>query len=199
MFKTGTTSLGLAFEELGYRTFHGPFWDIGNDPFDFDESEFRQNIEKLQPILDSYDAFEDYPFMFGYRYFAERYPTAKFVLTERDAHAVAESDRGMWRNGGVPEHEIPPNDAFVDRYLEHNRAVKAFFATMPERLLVVEVGSAKDFDALYRWCGRVPDESAGWPEANIGVHRRDFVSRIVHRAKRKVRRKPTVIRGPGQK
>ncbi|NEO15303.1 MAG: hypothetical protein F6K59_23155 [Moorea sp. SIO3F7] len=26
MFKTGTTTLGATFEDLGLKTFHGPYW-----------------------------------------------------------------------------------------------------------------------------------------------------------------------------
>ena len=198
MFKTGTTSLGLAFENFGYRTFHGPFWDIGNDPFKFDHRSFAENTEPLDPLFDSYDAFEDYPFMFIHRYLADRFPSAKFVLTERDAEAVAESDRQMWLNGGVKPKDIPPATDFVDRYREHHQDVLDHFSLAPHRLLRVEAGNAEHFDALCQFVGKDPAAFDGWPRANVGVHRRTGPQRVLHRIKKVLRSSPTVVRGPAQ-
>ncbi len=191
MFKTGTTSLGLAFEAFGYSTFHGPFWDVEIDPFNFDLGKFERVAARLEPVIDSHDAFEDYPFMFIHRYLAERYPSARFILTERDPEAVAFSDQEMWRYAGISKRKIPPAHVFVERYEQHHADVLEHFGES-SRLLRVQVGDKSDFGRLCTFLG-CADTGQGWPRANVGIRKQGPLRKLIGSAKRILRPSPSVI------
>lgn len=169
MFKTGTTTLGAIFEESGFKTFHGPWWGIKNDPFNFDLEKFIENSTKLEPILEEYEAFQDYPFMFIYPYLAEKYPESKFILTERDPVKVAKSDQNMWLALGKKIDEIPKQETFVRRYIDHNNEVKRFFSKS-NRLLCIQVGNKEDLLKLHYFLNVVNPHQLDWPIRNKGTY-----------------------------
>jgi len=169
MFKTGTTTLGLVFEQMGFKTFHGPWREIDNDPFDFNLEDFKKQANLLEPILEEYDAFEDYPFMFIYPYLAEKYPKAKFILSERDPIKVAKSDRNMWLAFGRKESEIPQAEVFIKRYLKHNQQVKEFFSDS-DRLLCIRVGNSEDLQKLNKFLETGNQSVEQWPHKNKGFY-----------------------------
>jgi hypothetical protein len=167
MFKTGTTTMGALFEEFGLKTFHGPFYEIGNSPLDFDLQLFKEDPEPIVRLVDSYDAFEDYPFMFIYPWLADRYPDAKFILTERSADDVAKSDINWWKKNGVPADQIPEARVFIERYRRHHADVLDFFRSS-DRLLRVSVGDPESLRSIHRFIGIDGTMIQTWPRKNKG-------------------------------
>lgn len=146
--KTGTTSIGKAFELLGYRHNARTESLIGV------RDVFSPNPTYLEDQLDNYDAFEDTPWHLIYDIMASAYPEAKFILTERSSskHYIDSlskesdgkklSDLHIFKKMicfGVPE--VKGNEGVIrNEYHNHNDRVREFFKYMPERLLVFETG-----------------------------------------------------------
>ncbi|WP_425410457.1 sulfotransferase [Hyphococcus sp.] len=179
--RTGTASLKLALEKLGF----GPCYhmsevlanaghiDLWNDVAD--------GAADWETIFKNYQSTVDFPASIYWRALAAAYPDAKVVLSLRDAERWYESTQEtilsekMWeftgptRWGGMLdrtirtlfEGDIHDRDTLIRIYNEHNETVKAAFG--PDRLLVFE---AKDgWAPLCAFLGvEVPDEA--YPRVN---------------------------------
>ena len=104
-----------------------------------------------------------------------RYPDARFVLTERSSPQLwVDSLKNHAERAGTPRvreiaygHASPGGheQELIDQYEAHGRAVRAHFASRPEKLLVDCWGQASRWDDLCAFLGRsVPD--APFPHAN---------------------------------
>lgn len=83
--KTGTSSLQAALKYLGYNLCpEKPFYIKDNPYFNLT---FQKNWEPILKFTKDYDAFQDKPWNVGdfYKVLYEHFPTAKFILTYRDA------------------------------------------------------------------------------------------------------------------
>lgn len=190
MFKTGTTSLGHALDILGYDTFHGPWKnpdELPYEPWGVDLENMRRYRSVLEERIDRHDAFQDYPFMFIYPLVDEWYPNSKFILTTRDPLKLAQSDRNMWRNHPniAAGRDIPPVERFVERYERHYEAVTSYFAARPDDLLIVSWSDGDGWPQLCDFLGKPVPEQA-FPQANRGAY--TPVQRWKRRAKRLARR-----------
>jgi Sulfotransferase domain len=135
--KTGTTSLGDALSKLGYRRsgwedlrsrwlYHAWFWG---------------NLQALDSHTSRFDAFEDIPWAQTYRRFADIYPSAKFVLTERrdeetwlnsiEAHTVRRLWDGHREIYGCYEARNC-RQSYLGAYRSHNDDAVRFFETRKE-------------------------------------------------------------------
>jgi hypothetical protein len=73
--KTGTSSLGAAFQQLGYR--------VAGQNVAMDPDIGRHAAEIVFGMVPLYDAFRDNPWPLFYRELDARYPGSKFILTIR--------------------------------------------------------------------------------------------------------------------
>jgi hypothetical protein len=136
--KTGTSTLGVMLEMLGYRVC----------------SQRRQVLRdvragdwsSLDRELDAYDAFQDWPWPLAYRRAVERYgDRVKFILTVR-----AEPERwlrsivndGLERNIFKSMHDFygfyrpyGREKEFLAFYERHNAQAREFFASRPGQLI----------------------------------------------------------------
>jgi hypothetical protein len=183
--RTGTMSLKLALEQLGFGPCHHmaefftrpglvELWSEGlqASPIDWDR------------LLEGYRSCTDAPCCFFYRELAERWPEAKVILSLRSpeswwasANATVMSDFGppppirpvveamvkVQRERGVaaPDPTNPDKDAALAGFTRHNDEVRR--AISPDRLLVFE---ARDgWEPLCRFLGvDVPDRP--YPHVN---------------------------------
>jgi len=160
--RTGTMSLKLALEQLGFdpcyhmmevgkRPEHDPVWLAAT----------RRETVDWDALFSGFSAAVDWPVAAFWREMAAYYPQAKFILTERDPQAwyrsiqatifkslnsppaaPAQVHRQMTRElilertfGGRWDDEAH----VIDTYLRHNQAVRD---TLPDsRLLVYQTGS----------------------------------------------------------
>jgi hypothetical protein len=174
--RTGTMSLKLALEQLGFgpcyhmaEVFKHQAWDLwyeaSKDPAHADWA----------TIFQGYNATVDWPNATYWKELADAYPDAKIILTERDPDQWFDSTqatifRDETQRGGPPGSGFPRMVAAVvgslfdgklhDRELctrvfrEHNARVRATIP--PERLLVYEV--AQGWEPLCKFLGvPVPD------------------------------------------
>lgn len=128
--KTGTTSLGIALEILGY-TNHVSY-DL-NLIKDWKSGKFN----KIHEVGDSNNNFEDWPWPLMYKRLYLRYPNAKFILTTRLSPEVwfrslekhAEKTGPTIARKLIYKYYLPTENkkAHIEFYKQHNNQVKAFF------------------------------------------------------------------------
>ncbi len=172
MFKTGTTSMGRALDMLGYTTKHGPWWTDGIlvDNWYERPEEWLKYHEQIRSEAEQYDAFEDYPWMYLHKECDEWFPGSKFILMERDAEQVAESDLNMWRANGVKPEDWPPKQKFIDRYQNQFNAVVEYFKGRPDDLIIINLSNGDNFDKLCAFLGK-DKPLLPFPHSNPGVYR----------------------------
>lgn len=143
--KTGTTTLGLCLQHLGYRHTSSNL-----------ELTKRVAAGDIEPVLDfarEYESFEDWPWPLIYRELDERFPGSKFILTTRRTpqvwlrslknHALLTGPTEFRRiayGHPIPEGHEPDH---LSRYEAHNRDVRQYFESRPDDLLEIcwETGS----------------------------------------------------------
>jgi len=177
--RTGTMSLKLALEQLGFgpcyhmiEVFKHQAWDLwyeaSKDPAHADWA----------TIFQGYESTVDWPNATYWKELADAYPDAKIILTERDPDQWFDSTQAtIFRQlgqgeGGFPRMAAAVVGALFDQQLhdreictrvfrEHNARVRAAIA--PERLLVYEV--AQGWGPLCDFLG-VPVPATPMPKTN---------------------------------
>lgn len=174
--KTGTTTLGVIFDRLGYRT-------AGYHQFrDFARRE-GVTLEEIEAealrIATRYDAAKDTPWPVLYQSLDRAFPGSKFIHVTRDPEAWIESalkDFGTHPNAihqaiyGVPcptGHE----DVWLARYDRHNREVRDYFAGRPDDFLSLRLEDGDIADAVCDFLGEARLGKA-MPRANTRLKKR---------------------------
>jgi hypothetical protein len=167
--KTGTTTLGSALQTLGFNPQHN------NYDTDLIKAVGNKEWDKVWQVTDNVESMVEWPCPLIYRQLAERYPSAKFVLTtrcyvkrfesyckhvDRYPPVTPDVDEARIIQYGVSDPENHANKIRLD-HVAHDSAVGNYFnepcqpfgATDPsklKRLLVVdwELG-----DGWERLCG----------------------------------------------
>lgn len=189
--KTGTTSLGAALANLGYRVAGAAGI---SDP----------NIEKnvlpmAYDLVEKYDAFQDNPWPIIFKELDAKYPGNKFILTVRNSESWIKSQVNhfgrnetpmrRWIYGvGCPEG----NEAiYVKRFENHVEEVRRYFQDRPEDLLVLDLAKGDAWENLCPFLG-VDNPGIEFPHANKADSRvkvpfarglKSFIKRIVDRSK----------------
>ncbi|OAB75757.1 sulfotransferase family protein [Cochleicola gelatinilyticus] len=133
--KTGTSSMGHALQELGYRVC-GSLKE-GKYLANSDTSFLTHLFQKAQPLLKKYDAFQDTPWFLMYEELYNKYPDAYFILTVRDAKSWLKSYQKHFKTDGYLYHDeiygtldsINEAAIFIKRYEAHVANVRDFFSS----------------------------------------------------------------------
>lgn len=177
--RTGTMSLKLALEQLGF----GPCYhmtEVFKNPqaprWWIEAAEGRPAWEK---IFEGYAATVDWPNATFYAELADHYPQAKVILTERDPEAWFRSTQAtIFADGAAPpipdfaemnekvirrlfDGRMHDHDHVIGVYLRHNAEVRRRIPA--ERLLVYDV--AEGWEPLCRFLG-VDVPQAPMPKVN---------------------------------
>lgn len=150
--KTGTKSLAEALRILGYHV-HGPAWVQ-----DADACASLDNLwQKAMTVVNRFDAFQDNPWPLLWQRLAHAYPDARFILTTRPADAWLNSARRYFGVASTPMREliygigrgspIGNETLYIDRYQQHNRAVREYFAGSP-RFLEMDLSAGDGWQKL---------------------------------------------------
>jgi hypothetical protein len=175
VMKTGTTSLGKAYEILGYK-------QMGWNAELFDQWQLFKNYEDLFQVIDQYDAFHDGPWHnVDYKILDAKYPNSKFILLERDEESWIKS---------VEYHTSPQYNVnkVEDRYLDYlwltdrdqvikqriywkkkkYQKIQEYFINRPKDLLVMKV--TEGWDPLCCFLDQ-PIPSVPFPHENKSILR----------------------------
>lgn len=174
MFKTGTSSLGRAFELLGYRHSPDESWyrnKIMDDPWNSHPELWPQYMEIILARVREMDALQDYPWMFLFKEMDAAFPGSRFIYTARDPERVVQSNRNHWRSRGAPEEKIPSRERILQRYLNHQKSVFEYFNGRSD-LLIMNLEEGSSWKELCEFLGEpVPDEP--FPHINRGEYKPD--------------------------
>jgi sulfotransferase family protein len=137
--KTGTTTLGACFRQLGYKH--------QSHDMRLAAQVASGNLTNVMRVVDRHDTFEDWPWFLIYRQLDQRYPGSKFVLTTRrdtatylrslkNAQTRKSQRPDVWRDQyfGVPRTDYKKRGLAYER---HNCEVREYFRDRPDDLLVV--------------------------------------------------------------
>ncbi len=174
--KTGTTTLGLCFELLGY--------DHQGQRLDLIEDLAKPDLSRIMALAQQKDTFEDWPWIPLYKEFDKAFPGSRFVLTIREPNDWLRSYRNMLRAMATPTdaenrmrqilYGLPFPDVtdreLLARYNRHNNEVRAYFKYRPNDLLVVNWGKG---DGWHKLCSflQKPAPDIPFPRANRGAYK----------------------------
>ena len=180
--RTGTMSLKLALEQLGFGPCHHMvevFAHPESIPWWVEAAEGKPDWDK---IFQGYAAAVDWPTATFYEQLAAYYPDAKVILTERDPESWFRStqatifarpfdetsaERGPWAQmvlkvvGDLFDRRMDDHDTLISVFKAHNARVREVIP--PERLLVYEV--AHGWSPLCAFLG-VPVPEGEMPKVN---------------------------------
>lgn len=174
--KTGTSSLGLALNDLGISSIHYP-----HDLTTFQElaaANYRLSL------LDSYQSITDIPVAPFYPHLDAFYPGSKFILTVRKQESWLKSIENHWAFMrkwadcdqhfgrfsefitacvyGAREFE---RDRFLYVYKKHKSDVLDYFTGRPDDLLVLDICSGEGWEKLCSFLN-LPIPEQPYPHAN---------------------------------
>jgi Sulfotransferase domain len=202
--RTGTHSLKLALEQLGFGPCHHMVELVQHpEQIRLWEGVFDDEPADWEAVYSGYRSAVDAPTCFVYRQLAERYPQAKVILTVRDPeswwHSAAattmseelreaqiESGHPMARlrpklagyreRRGLPGMRPADHDGTVAEFIRHNDGVRR--AISPERLLTYDV--KEGWEPLCKFLG-VEIPKMPFPRTNTT---QEFRSRVLARRRK---------------
>lgn len=193
--KTGTSSVGAALGQLGYRL-------AGYNPFRPYATCADLDIDTLwqaaRPIAEEMDGAKDTPWPVLFEHLDKAFPDAKFIHVVRDRDDWLRSVVADFGNHHNEIHRLiygsacpTGNEAdWLARYDRHNAEVLDHFADRPDSFVSLDMARGEvNWDSLCAFLGHaVPDQP--WPHANkIEVKRRRmFWARQRQRARRLIGR-----------
>ncbi|KAG2211849.1 hypothetical protein INT47_004536 [Mucor saturninus] len=179
--RTGTDSLRIALNTLGYNTYHTRvlFSDPTTDTDDFLNAFHHREEADWDKIYENYSAAVDWPSCTFYQDLIMKYPEAKVILTERSAESWYKSVKNTVHAALIASAADPKHDKFrrmvtdvcVDgvlndpirfedeeavkaMFVKHNEGVKKFVPK--ENLLIMQLGEG--WERLCEFLGKeVPD------------------------------------------
>lgn len=152
MHKTGTTSLHVALQMLGFSSAH---WQSAH----WAKSIFLEmKALKKSTTLEHFYALSDLPLTVLFKELDAAYPNSKFILTTRNEDKWVRSVKNHW-NGDLNKYRSQWNtdpfthtihrelygqkhfdyDVFLQRFRSHNAEVLEYFRTRPDDLLVLNI------------------------------------------------------------
>ncbi|KAI8356666.1 P-loop containing nucleoside triphosphate hydrolase protein [Blakeslea trispora] len=125
--RTGTDSLRLALNKLGYNTHHMKvlFSDAEQNPEDFTHAFYHREQADWDRIYKNYNAAIDWPSVTFYQDLLKKYPNAKVILTVRDADSWYKSVKNTIFESSKRMSAAPPSHVEAQDFSK----LKEMFAT----------------------------------------------------------------------
>ena len=190
--KTGTTSLGVALQKLGYQV---------TGPNGLQDPKIEENaIPMAFELAEQFDAFRDTPWPVIYQELDKQFPGSKFILSLRDPESWIlsqvrhfgrkETPMRQWMFGaGCPEG----NEAiYMQRFDEHKKSVLRYFKNRPQDLLVMDFDQGDEWEKLCSFL-EIDSPDIAFPHANKALVRKSvsILERLsIKRIKRFIKRIP---------
>ena len=183
--KTGTTSLGVALQQLGYR--HSSF------SLPLLEQVACGELDGVLAHCRQFDSFEDWPYPLIYAELDRAFPGSQFILTRRRSseqwyasladHALRIGFREGCRSRslayGLAYPQLDPQRC-RERYEQHLSAVREHFRGREQQLLEVCWDEEASWQRLCAFLGQ-PVPTMAFPHANRGGDQRAWSYRLQNR------------------
>ncbi len=165
--KTGTTTLESVLTNLGYKVC-GPKRELL-------DSIKSNDLKHIFQLVEKYDAFEDVPWPLIFTELDRKYPNSKFILTTRDSDKWIKSIVKHFGSSKTKMREFiygvgdprGNEEIYIERYINHNESVKAYFKDRPNDLLIIDWSKENDLSRIYDFLNielppnRVPHSNSG--------------------------------------
>lgn len=146
--KTGTTSLDLALQGLGYKV-----CGVDKNLLRFKDTEELNSYIRI--TIENWDAVQDMPWPLFYKELYDLHPTGKFILTRRQADVWYQSVIMFFGSIRIPFHkkiyQAPCAEGYESEYKrvynKHNTEVLTFFDNK-KNFLIMEPGQNFDYTTL---------------------------------------------------
>ncbi|MBT6687195.1 MAG: hypothetical protein HOB05_12785 [Bacteroidetes bacterium] len=156
--KTGTTSLELLLQDMGYQV-ASPYKNREKNHTIMLE---RGDLSELKKVTGLFDAFQDAPWFLFYKEFDQWYPDSKFILTLRDGHSWWKSFENYFHKENIPlfnfiygfDNPVGYEDIFIQKFESHNREVIEYFKERPDDLLIVDVSEKSALQKISTFLGK---------------------------------------------
>lgn len=176
--KTGTTSLGRAYEILGFK-------HKAEDPDLYLKFIENYDYEVLFEVIDKYDAFQDGPWHnkdVDYRVLDEKYPNSKFIILERDNYSWIRSNERFyspkyhkdWENWEysflIDDRWITQRESVIEEKLNYKKSkyleIKEYFKNRPKDFLTMNICDGEGWEVLCPFLEKeIPNVS--FPRLNV--------------------------------
>jgi hypothetical protein len=183
--KTGTSTMGLALLQLGYKVV-GARLDTVDDLV-------AGRADRVVDLAREFDGFQDVPWAALYRELDEAFPGSKFILVERDEERWLHSAKTHFADAQIPMHEwlygegvLEGNEAlYLERYRRHYAEVRDYFSDRQDDILDFSLERDDGWEKLCRFLD-APIPASAFPHENKGAHSFNARDRIVDAARRAV-------------
>lgn len=168
--KTGTTSLSVALNILGYRV---------TGPNGVEDPDIKKNVYEMAfELVKQYDAFRDNPWPIIYKELDVRCPDSKFILTIRDSASwirsqvmhfgLTETPMRKWIYGfGCPQGN---EGIYIKRFEKHNQEVTEYFKDRSRNFLLLDLTKEDGWEKICPFLNKkIPD--IPFPHANKAADR----------------------------
>lgn len=177
MHKTGTSTLGLALHELGFKVL-GARTDLA-------KYLLNGNTNYVLEVASGFDALQDVPWANLFKQLDIKFPNSKFILTERSEDKWLKSvlnhfgdrntDMRNWIYGAASP--IGNEEVYLNKFKSHNEEVKSYFRHRPDDLLIVSWERGDGWEKLCPFLD-LPIPSKNFPHMNKGAHNYNFKEKI---------------------
>lgn len=184
--KTGTTSLGDAFEKLGLRR---SGWKDIHSRYLFHMFAANRS-DTLISYARNYDVLEDLPWALAYKELAIAFPEARFILTMRLDESVwlTSVEKHTQRREWIGNKKIfgckkvgreKCEDKYLDAYRRHNEDVRDFFAEEGKgRLLEMIIDAPTELKPVELQHENIVLVDTKWLCLITSLHLEQFVERL---------------------
>jgi hypothetical protein len=187
VMRTGTTSLGRAYEILGFN--HRGCSHILNNKF-----KKERDYNMLFNVIDKYDAFQDVPWhSIDVQILDKKYPGSKFILLERDDESWIRSLEYWsspalnkdWEEWIEPDRDLVTEKWVIDRdnlikeylewkYLKYEK-IKEYFRDRKDDLLVMNICDGEGWEVLCSFLNiSIPKVGLNVPFPKVNVWASNF-------------------------
>ena len=151
--KSGTRSMGEALGILGYRV--RPQFGVRDPDID------THALGTALALATESDAFIGNPWTILYRELDTTFPDSKFILTVRPVERWIASAVAYFGGESTPMREwiygygtpLGNEDAYIERYRRHNRAVAGYFHGRDEDFIVMDLEAGDGWEKLCEFLG----------------------------------------------
>ena len=183
--KTGTTSLGRAYEILGFK-------HKAEDPDLYFKFIDNYDYEVLFEVIDRYDAFQDGPWHnkdVDYKILDKKYPNSKFIILERDDESWIRSNEKFyspkyhkdWENWEysflIDDRWVTQRESVIEEKLTYKNSkyleIKEYFKDRQNDLLVMNICDGQGWEVLCPFLGKeIPN--VPFPKLNVWGENDDY-------------------------
>lgn len=183
--KTGTTSLGRAYEILGFK-------HKAEDPDLYLKFINNYDYEILFEVIDKYDAFQDGPWHnkdVDYKILDKKYPNSKFIILERDDESWIRSNEKFyspkyhkdWENWEysflIDNRWVTQRESVIEEKLNYKKSkyleIKEYFKDRQNDLLIMNICDGQGWEVLCPFLGKeIPN--VPFPKLNVYGENYDY-------------------------